>query len=151
MSTPLAIGLVALILVIFVGLWLLITTLLGALTGWSGLARRFPDRDETPRIELKAQSGAMGLGVQLRGVLTLAACPSGLRVAISRALAPFSKPFFVPWGEIDAKPRKELLASLTRLGFGVPEAGALTLSTRIWDRLSSPDAQPRVTDAEHRA
>ena len=146
MSTPLAIALVALVLAIFAALWLSITILLGVLAGWSGLARRFPDRDETPRIQLRAQSGAMGMGVQLHGVLTLAACPSGLRVTISRGLAPFSKPFFVPWSEIQAKPKRALLADLTRLGFGMPEAGALTVSKRIWDRLSSTDAQPRATD-----
>ena len=146
MSTPLAIGLVALILFFFVALWLLITTLLGGLSGWSGLARRYPDRDETPRVELTGQSGAMGMGVQLRGVLTLAACPSGLRVVIWRALAPFGKPFFVPWDEIDARPKRALLVELMRLGFGTPEAGALTISARSWERLSSPAAQQRAAD-----
>ena len=146
MSTPLAIGLAAAILLFFVALWLLITTLLAGLSGWSGLARRFPDRAETPRFELKGQSGAMGMGVQLRGILTFSVCPSGLRVTIWRAFAPFSKPFFVPWGEIEARPRRGLLVELMRLGFGDPEAGAMTVAARTWQRLSAPDRQGRAGD-----
>jgi hypothetical protein len=146
LTTPLAIGLVVLLIAIFIGLYLLITTLLGALSGVGGLARRFPDRDEMPRVELKGQSGAMGLGVQLRNVLTLAACPSGLRVTVWRAVAPFSKPFLVPWAEIHASPKKALLIELTRLGFGAPEAGSLTIAARLWQRLSSGDARSRASD-----
>ncbi len=146
MSTPLAIALAAGILLFFVALWLLITTLLGGLSGWSGLARRFPDRAETPRVQLKGQSASMGMGVQLRGILTFSACPSGLRVTIWRAFAPFSKPFFVPWGEIDARPKSGLLVDLMRLGLGNPEAGAMMITVRTWQRLSSPDGQARAED-----
>jgi hypothetical protein len=144
LTTPLAIALVALLIAVFVGIYLLVTTVLGALSGAGGLTRRFPDREEAPRLELRGQSGAMGMGVQLRNVLTIAACASGLRVTIWRAVAPFSKPFFVPWGEIQATRKKTLLIELTRLGFGAPEAGSLTIATRLWERLSSPDAQSRA-------
>ena len=70
----------------------------------------------------------------------------GLRVAIWRALAPFSKPFFVPWSEIDARPKSGLLVELMRLGFGHPEAGAMTVSARTWQRLSARDGQGRTED-----
>jgi hypothetical protein len=146
LSTPLAVALAVAILLFFVALWLLITTLLAGLSGWLGLARRFPDRVEVPRIALKGQSGAMGMGVQLRGILTLSACPSGLRVAIWRAFAPFSKPFFVPWDEIEARPKGGLFVDLMRLGFGQPEAGAMTITTRTWQRLSTPEGQGRAED-----
>jgi len=142
----LAIALAAGILLFFVALWLLITTLLGGLSGWSAIARRFPDRTETPRIQLKGQSAAMGMGVQLRGILTFAACPSGLRVAIWRVFAPFSKPFFVPWDEIDARPKGGLFVDMMRLGLGKPEAGTMTVTARSWQRLSSPDGQGRAED-----
>jgi hypothetical protein len=146
LSTPLAIALAVGILFFFAALWLLITTLLAGLSGWLGLARRFPDRAETPRFQLKGQSAAMGMGVQLRGILTFSACPSGLRVTIWRAFAPFSKPFFVPWGEIDARPRGGLFVDMMRLGLGNPEAGAMTVTARSWQRLSSPDGQGRAED-----
>lgn len=146
MSTPLAIALAAGILLFFVALWLLITTLLGGLSGWSALSHRFPDRTETPRVQLRGQSAAMGMGVQLRGILTFSACPSGLRVGIARVFAPFSKPFFVPWSEIDAHPRGGIFVDMIRLGLGNPEAGAMTVAARTWQRLSSPDGQGRSED-----
>ena len=146
MSTPLAIALAAGILLFFVALWLLVTGLLGGLSGWSAIARRFPDRNETPRFQLKGQYAAMGMGVQLRGILTFSACPSGLRVAIVRAFAPFSKPFFVPWGEIDARAKGGLFADMTRLGLGNPEAGSMTVTAQTWQRLSSPNGQGRAED-----
>jgi hypothetical protein len=147
MSTPLAIALATGILLFFVALWLLITTLLGGLSGWSALSRRFPDRSETPRLQLRGQSAAMGMGVQLRGILTFSACPSGLRVGIARLFAPFSKPFFVPWNEIDALPKGGLLVDMMRLGLGHPEAGAMTVTARTWRRLSSSEGQGRADDA----
>ena len=145
LSTPLAIALAAGILLFFVALWLLITTVLGGLSGWSALARRFPDRTEAPRFELRGQSAAMGMGVQLRGILTFSACPSGLRVAIARVFAPFSKPFLVPWSEIEARPRGGMFVDMMRLGLGRPEAGAMTVTARTWQRLSS-DGQGRAED-----
>jgi hypothetical protein len=145
-STPLAIVLAVAILVFFVLLWLLVTALLAGLSGWSAIEKRFPDRDEPARFQLKGQFAAMGMGVQLRGVLTFSACPSGLRVAIVRLFAPFSKPFFVPWGEIDARPKGGIFVDMIRLGLGHPEAGSMTIAARTWQRLSSPDGQGRADD-----
>ena len=146
MSTPLAIALAAGILLFFVALWLLVTTLLGGLSGWSAIARRFPDQAETPRFQLKGQSAAMGMGVQLRGILTFSACPSGLRVTIWRIFAPFSKPFFVPWNDVHARPKGGVFVDMMRLGLGNPEAGAMTVTARTWQRLSSPDGEVRAED-----
>ncbi len=146
MSTPLAIGLATAILLFFVALWLLITTLLAGLSGWSGLARRFPRPcREAARFQLKGQSGAMGMGVQAARDIDLLGLSLGFgRVAIWRAFAPFSKPFFVPWGEIDARPKTGLLVELMRLGFGNPEAGSMTVPARTWQRLATPDGQGRA-------
>ena len=55
----------------FCGLWFAITLMLGGLSGWYGLADRYPDQPEEPMVELKGQSGFMGPGVRLNGVLTL--------------------------------------------------------------------------------
>jgi len=35
---------------------------------------------------------------------------------------------------------------MIRLGLGNPEAGAMTVSARTWQRLSSPDGQGRSED-----
>jgi hypothetical protein len=86
---------------VFVGMWLAVTTLLGLMSGWYALARHFPDRPEEPgTLELRNQSGTLGLGVGLSRILHLSACPSGLRVAINRLFGPFSRPFLVPWKDL---------------------------------------------------
>jgi len=120
--------------VFFAGLWLAVTTLLALLSGWPGLMKAFPDRDETPILRLSGQSGAMGLGVNMNSVLTLSVCPSGLRVGMPRFLAPFSRDFLVPWVQISATSRRTLFMQVVRLQFG--RAGSLTITKDLAAKLA---------------
>ena len=120
----------------FVGMWLAVTTMLSLLSGWFQLAERYPDRNEEALVRLRSQSGSMGLGVSMGGILKLSACPSGLRVAILRVFGPFSRPFFVPWAEINTIPKTTFFIRRVRLGFGRPEVGVLTVEAWAWERLS---------------
>ncbi|HEY5347424.1 MAG TPA: hypothetical protein VIJ72_04465, partial [Rhizomicrobium sp.] len=52
----------------FAGLWLFVTTILGAISGWYSLARKYPDRPEDAVLTLRFQSGSVGL-VSMRGIL----------------------------------------------------------------------------------
>jgi hypothetical protein len=135
--------------VFFVGLWLVVTTILGALSGWYALMRRYPDRAETPLLTLRYQSGSMGLMVSYGGLLTLSACPSGLRVGMNRLFGPFWRNFFVPWTEIRIIRRRMILLWLAaQLAVGDPVAGTLSISADVADRLaraaqgSWPEAGP---------
>jgi len=121
--------------VFFAGFWLAITALLSALSGWPALMKSFPDRDEPATLCLSGQSGAMGMGVNMRGVLTLSVCPSGLRVGISRFLAPFARDFLVPWDKISATRKRALFMQLIRLQFG--QAGNLTISEDTANKLAA--------------
>jgi hypothetical protein len=118
--------------IFFVGLWLAITRTLAARSGWLDLARRFPDHSEIPSLKLGFRSGMMAGKVSLSRCLTLAVCPSGLRVAIDRWLGPFSPPFLVPWDE--------LFATQTRRGvelqFGRPTIGTLRIAPETANRLA---------------
>jgi hypothetical protein len=80
----------------FAGLWLTVTTLLAVLSGWFRLMARFPDQAMEPLLRIRGQSGSMGLGVGMRGILTLRVCDSGLRVGMTRIFGPFCRDFFVP-------------------------------------------------------
>lgn len=63
--------------------------------------RRFPDRpEERALLKLTQQSGSMGLGVEMRRILTLSTCSSGLRVSMNRLFGPFNRALFVPWEQI---------------------------------------------------
>lgn len=119
----------------FALMWLGVTTLLSALSGWFSLMRRFPDRpNETPLLVLKRQSGRMGMGVSLSRILTLSACPSGLRVGMMRLFGPFCQEFFVPWNEITVLRKKYFWWRYAELSFGYKE-GKLGISANVADNL----------------
>jgi hypothetical protein len=133
--------------VFFVGLWLIVTTILGALSGWYALMRRYPDRAETPLLTLGYQSGSMGLLVSYGGLLTLSVCPSGLRVGMNRLFGPFCRNFFVPWTESRIiRRRMFLLWPVAQLAFGDPVAGTLSISADVADRLAraAPGSWPEA-------
>ena len=120
----------------FIGMWLGVTSLLGLLSGWYGLMRGYPDTDEEPLVVLSSQSGSMGLGVGLNGILSLSACPSGLRVGMWRIFGPFSRPFFVPWSEIQLEQKTVFLTPRAKLSFGNPVVGTLSVAAPVWQRLA---------------
>jgi hypothetical protein len=134
MDAPIATYLLLLFPLAFLAFWFFITTLLALLSGWFRLMKRFPDRAEDPILRLSGRSGSMGLGVGLRGVLTLSVCPSGLRVGILRIFGPFSRDFLVPWDEI-AITRSKFWSS-TNFRFGNPVAGILSISQSLADQLA---------------
>lgn len=97
--------------------------------------KAFPDRDETPLLQLTGQSGAMGSGVNLNRILRLSVCPSGLRVGAPRFLIPFSRDFLVPWDEISATRKHVLFMQAVELRLG--HAGKLTISEALAGKLAS--------------
>jgi FtsH-binding integral membrane protein len=141
--------------VFFVALWLAVTTILALLSGWFALMRAYPDQDETPVLRLSWQSGSMGLGVGMRGVLTLSVCPSGLRVQMMRLFGPFLRGFLVPWNEIAIVRKTTFFMPVAELRLG--HAGALSIPANVADTLaraagrnwpelgSFPMEQPRKT------
>lgn len=120
----------------FVGMWLFVTTMLGFMAGWFSLQQQYPDNgDEEPLLRLGGQSGSMGLGVSLSGILKLRAYPSGLGVGISRLFGPFQKPLKIPWSEIEASSSSSFLAPMAKLQLGRPSSGTLKISARSWTKL----------------
>jgi hypothetical protein len=116
--------------IIFVGGWVM-----GAQTGWYGLMRLYPDRDEKPVRVFNGQTGWMK-GLAFNGILTLSVCASGLRVAVPRLFGPFSKPFFIPWDEIRAYRITEYFMPAVRLEFGQPAKGVLGMRATTANRLA---------------
>ena len=125
----------------FVLLWFAVTVLLGFISGWYFLMRRFPDRPEVPLRTLNNQSGSIGL-MGARSLLTLSVCPGGLRVGMMRIFGPFSKDFFVPWNEMSVIRKDRLLWKVTKISFGNPPVGSLTLMADLADRLARAGGIP---------
>jgi hypothetical protein len=123
--------------ILFIAVWLATTTVLALKSRWFALAERYPDRDdEEPLLRLRGQSGTMGRRVAINGVLTLSACPSGLRIGIVRLFGPFSRPFLVPWKEITVTRRAGFFRNVAELRFGDPAIGRLVITDRIANRLA---------------
>jgi hypothetical protein len=120
----------------FVVLWLAVTTLLGLLSGWYLLMIRYPNQEEKSLLQLKHQSGSMGFGVRLRGILKINVCPSGLRIGITRIFGIFSRDFLVPWEEIRVKRKDRFLWQAAELRFGNPAVGKLSIRAHVADRLA---------------
>ena len=135
--------------IFFVGIWLFVTGILGLASGWFALAKRYPDRPEAAILTMPYQQGYMGPSVRLNGVLRFSTCPSGLRIGILRLLGPFSRDFFVPWGEIAIARRDAWLAgSMVDFRFG--STGRLTIPAFIADKLAAsvPDVWPEKKSSE---
>src|SRR5689334_719665 len=117
----------------FVGLWLLVSIILGLLSGWYSLMRVFPDRPQEKAVAtFKRESGMVGL-VSMHGILTLGLCPSGLRVSIMKLFGPFAKDFLVPWNAISVSRKRMLGWKYADLCFG--DYGKLRVSDLLADRL----------------
>lgn len=119
-------------------LWLVITCLLGVMSGWLGLREAYADNPNEPAIErFGGVSGSMGRfppgGVQYGFGLTIDVCESGMRLSAPRFLSPLSRPVIIPWKDI--KPEKAF--GYTRLVFGEPEVGILRLRNGLFDKISA--------------
>jgi len=127
---------VAVFPLLFIALALGIGSLVGFASGWYSLQSRYPDQPGEPLLRLRFQSGMMGRArTNLRNVLTLSACQTGLRVGMWRLMGPFCRDFFVPWQEISVERSPTLFGQGARLTFGSPAVGSLFLSSAVANQL----------------
>jgi hypothetical protein len=139
----------------FAALWLTVTTVLAVLSGWFRLMARFPNQTMEPLLRIRGQSGSMGLGVSMRGILTLSVCPSGLRVGIMRVFGPFCRDFFVPWEALSVTRKTVLFWPVAKLQFGSPGVGSLSIPAHVANRLARaalgrwPEAGPFPEEKHH--
>lgn len=117
----------------FVVVWLLVSIILGLLSGWYSLMRVFPDRPQEKAVAtFRRESGMVG-PVSMHGILTLSLCPSGLRVGIMKFFGPFAKDFLVPWNEISVSRKRMLGWKYADVCLG--DYGKLRVSDLLADRL----------------
>ena len=69
----------------FIGMWVIVSTLLGALSGWYKLMKEFPDAEKESTVleTFSGQSGRLG-GISMNRVLTLQVLEGGLRLKMMR-------------------------------------------------------------------
>lgn len=83
----------------FAGLWTGICALLATLSGWRGMARRFPCPEGLAGPRLRSGFASRVGFVNYRGVLSFEATPQGLVARVMR-LFPFHPAVLIPWGAI---------------------------------------------------
>jgi hypothetical protein len=100
-AEPPPIWLLALIPVFLVGMWVLVTTLLGFMAGHSLLLSRYPPVEERCEQSFGSASGRMR-AVTFRGALHVGIGPRGLHIAASWPFRPAFRRGIpcVPWREI---------------------------------------------------
>ena len=126
---------------LFVGIWLLVSTMLAMTSGWFNLQQWYPDDgSEEPLLTLRGQSGSVGI-VGFNNALRLKAYRSGLGLGVLRLVAPFMRPLLIPWGEVKIEETKTFFVPMVRLQFGEPSNGSLKISTRAWSKLADAVAQ----------
>ena len=120
---------------VFVGMWLLVGTLLSVMSGWFGLMQRFPDRPQPAIFKLNNAYGSLR-GVNFNGILILSVCPDGLRVGVWRIFAPFARSIFVPWQALSVTRRNRILWKTAVLRFGA-SGPQLKIMSHVADRLAA--------------
>lgn len=121
--------------IFFVLMWLLVTTVLGFVSGWYALMRRYPAHSESALRTFTGQSGSMN-SVGMRSVLTLGVCPSGLSVGIMRIFGIFCRDFLVPWSELDVSRSDRFIWKVAKLSLGKPALGNLTIPSEVGDNIA---------------
>jgi hypothetical protein len=85
--------------VAFGALWIGVTWLIGWISGWHDLMRRYPDKPGTMLAQFSWRRGYMGRTMaRFNGVLTLSVRNDGLRVSLLWLFAAFNRPLFSSMG-----------------------------------------------------
>jgi hypothetical protein len=95
--------------VAFAGLWCLVSFLVGKLSGWSTLERRFVSSFPFPGQTWKWKSARLRRGTNYNRCLTIGADPTGLYLATVFFFRIGHTPLFIPWTEISFHGRRKIL------------------------------------------
>ena len=121
--------------VFFAGLWFFIVTLIGLTSGWYGLLKRYPDSGETALKTLQYQTGRVG-AARYNNILTLAACPGGLRVRVPKIFSPRGQNILVPWSELSTT-RATLLFGIETVIVTFGGSGKLQIYAKTAEELAA--------------
>jgi hypothetical protein len=99
-------------ILLFAGMWLLITGLLSRVSGWSSLAAQFRATQPTGGENFGFVSGSMGkkgFPVGYRNCLSVSVSERGFGLAMLFLFRFRSPPLFIPWSQVESVGEKKLL------------------------------------------
>lgn len=121
----------ALFPVFFVGMWLFVSFLVSAMSGWRALADPYLAKSPFSGRRFRLRSAQFGGYVNYGGCLTLGSGPTGLYLAV---LAPFRMghpPLLVPWSDIAAREARSWFFPAVELRFARVPGASIRLSRRL--------------------
>lgn len=121
--------------VVFVGFWSMTCVLLGFVSGWRRMARRYGTDAPPPPRDLGWTSGSVGL-IGYRNTLVPAATPDALDLRVMRMFRPGHPPLRIPWRDIreDGTDRWFLIPMVT---LRIDDGPRVRISQEAWTRLQA--------------
>ena len=129
--------------------WLVASAIYSHLAGWRSLSRAYPDLNEPQTTTVRFVTGALGstnFPIKYRNCLRLRIGPLGLGVAVMFPFNFLSRPFYVPWADVETAQENQLIMTKTvHLRFR-GQGKALTLSGPVGQHVLAVyrGAKPKV-------
>jgi hypothetical protein len=118
--------------IFFIALWCGICLLLSVISGWRGLAAKYPGSPTPAGALFSMVSGSVG-GVNYNNCLKVHVGPQGLHVAVWKIFGLGHPPIFIPWAEIrHAATRKFLFMENVVFEIGSPKIAKMRLPKRVF-------------------
>jgi hypothetical protein len=119
----------------FLALWLLVSTVISFIGGWTTLAKRF--RLSKPFVGQRwtGQSGQMRWIAGYGNCLTVGCCPDGLYLATMPLFRFRHPPLLVPWNDVSIAQQRILFFRFVRLSLGHELGIPLYLRWKLADKL----------------
>lgn len=102
----------------FLTLWLLVSTVISFIGGWTTLAKRFRLNKPFDGQRWKGQSGQMRWLAGYGNCLTVGSSPEGLYLATMPLFRFRHPPLLVPWNQVSVSRRRILFFGFVRFGLG---------------------------------
>jgi hypothetical protein len=129
---------IILFVLFFATLWCAVIFLIGRISGWALLAKRFRTDSQFPGQLWTWQSARFRWGCNFNNCLTVGAGPSGLYLSMLFLFRIGSPPLLIPWQEVTIRQRRTVLFfQLVELQLGREEQIPFTIREKLADSLRS--------------
>lgn len=119
----------------FVGFWCLVCWLLGQISGWNQLAKRYRNTEPSDGYARYMASGSVGL-VNYSNCLNLRSSSDGLSLSVFPIFRPGHPPVLILWDDLNNPTvRSFLWLRSVKLDVGSPRITSLTLSNKDFENL----------------
>ena len=118
----------------FVGLWLLVSTILSVMSGWTDLAKRFRSSRRPDGRTLSWQVVSVGF-VPENGVTALVVGRDGLYLSSFLIFRFMRPPLLIPWSEVRLVSSRSFFGRLERFELDLASATTLTIKRAAFDAM----------------